>query len=80
MREVAEDVAVVQSRHSDLRNNHLKECRKGGENAELVRVETEASSCSKVTTFHDTGRNEYFGMFLVDHLETSRALQIALSR
>ena len=80
MREVAENIAVVQSCHGDLRNNHLKECREGGENTELVSIEAEASGRSKVTAFHDTGWNEHFGMFLVDYLETSRTLQVAWSR
>lgn len=80
MRKVAENIAIVQSCHSDLRNNHLKECREGGENPKLVSIETEASGRSKITAFHDTGRNEYFGMFLVDHLKTGRTLQVAWSR
>lgn len=79
MREMTEDVAVVQSCHGDLRNNHLEERREGGENTELVSVETKAGGCSEVTAFHDTGWNEHFGMFLVDHLETSRTLQVAWS-
>jgi len=71
---VAEDIALVQACHGDLRDDHLKECRKGGENTELVSVKTEPSGCSKVTAFHNTGWNEHFGMFLVDHFETSRTL------
>ena len=76
MREMGEDIAVVQSCHGDLRNNHLKERREGGENAELVSVETKPSGCSKITAFHDTRWNEYLWMLLVNHLETGRSLQV----
>ena len=79
--EKCQDIAIVQSCHGDLRNNHLKECREGGENTELVSIEAEACGCSKVTVFHDhTGWSEHFGMFLVDYLETGRTLQVAWSR
>lgn len=77
---MTEDIAIVQACHGDLRNNHLEEGREGGENTELVSVETEASGCCKVTALHDTRWNEHFGMFLVDHLETGGTLQVALSR
>ena len=55
MREVAEDIAEVQSRHSDLRDYHLQESTKGREDSELVLVETETICRAEDTTFHDAG-------------------------
>jgi hypothetical protein len=74
---MAEHVAIVQACHGDLGNDHLKEGGKGGKDAELVGFKAKACSSGKVSAFHDSGRNEYFGMSLVDHLQTSRTLQIA---
>ena len=74
---MAEHVAIVQACHGDFGNDHLKEGGKGGKDAELVVFKTKACSGGKVSAFHDSGRNEHFRMSLVDHLQTSRTLQIA---
>lgn len=77
VREVAENVAEVQTRHSDLRDNHLQEGGERREDTELILVETETCSGTEVATLHDTRRDEDLRVFLVDGLETSRALEIA---
>lgn len=76
MREMAEDIAVVQPCHGDLGNNHFKERREGSENAELFRVETKASCCREVAALHDTGWNKDFRMLLVNNLDAGRTLQV----
>ena len=74
---MAEDVAEVEPRHGDLRDDHLQEGREGGEDAVLLRVETEASSCAEVSALHDTGGNENLRVLLVDDLEAGGTLKIA---
>ena len=74
---MAEYVAVVQAGHGDLRNDHLKKGGEGGKDTELVGFETKACRSGKIPAFHDSGRNKHLGMSLVDHLQTSRSLQIA---
>lgn len=41
-------------------------------------IKAETSSSRIVATLHDTRRNENFGVLLVDHLQTSGSLEIAL--
>ena len=74
---MAEYVAIVQARHRDLRNDHLKERGEGRKDTELVRIKTKACRSGKVSTFHDSGRNKHFGVSLMNHLQTGRTLQIA---
>jgi hypothetical protein len=76
MREMAEHITVVESRHSNLTENHLQKGAECREDTKFVLVETETSSRGEVSTFHDTGGNEDFGMLLVDDFETSGALEI----
>jgi len=71
---MAEYVAIVQTRHGDLRNDHLKEGRESGKDPKLVGFETKARRGGKVSAFHDAGGNKHFGMSLVNHLQTSRTL------
>ena len=42
MREMRQYVAIVQSSHCELRDDHLQEGREGRENAKLLGVETES--------------------------------------
>jgi hypothetical protein len=70
MREMGKDIAVIETSHCNFRNNHLKERRESGENTKLVRRKSKAGSCRKVASFHDTGWDEYLGMFLVDDTQT----------
>ena len=74
---MAEDIAEVQSRHSDLRDDHLQESTKGREHAELVLVETEAGSSAEISALHDSGRNKDLRVLLVNDLETGGTLKIA---
>ena len=67
---MTEYVAVVQACHGNLRNDHLKEGGEGGEHAKFVGIETEACGSREVSTFHNPGGNKYFGVPLVDHLQT----------
>lgn len=76
MREMTQDVAVVQSSHGDLGEYHLKESRESGEYTKLVGVESKAGGSGEVSSFHDTRWNEDFRVLLVNGLETRRALQI----
>ena len=74
---MTKDVAVVQTSNSDFRDNHLQEGGERREDTELILVETETCSGTEVATLHDTRRDEDLRVFLVDGLETSRALEIA---
>ena len=74
---MTEYVAVIQARHGDLRNDHLEEGGEGREDTKLVRFKTKAGGGGKVSALHDSGRNKHVRMSLVDHLQTSRTLQIA---
>lgn len=76
MREMAQDIAVVQPRHCELRDDHLEESRKGRKDTEFVCVETETSSSRKVSSLHDTRRYENLGVLLVNNLETCRTLKV----
>jgi 2-phospho-L-lactate guanylyltransferase (CobY/MobA/RfbA family) len=75
--EMAEYIAIIQACHGEFRNNHLKEGGKGGKDAKLVRFKTKAGGSGEISAFHNPGRNKYFGMSCVDHLQTSRTLQVA---
>lgn len=75
-----EDIAVVETGHGDLGDNHLQEGRESGEDSSLALLETKSSSSGEVSALHDSGSNEYLGMLLVDNLETSRSLEITLVR
>ena len=74
---MAQYIAVVQARHGDFRYDHLKKGRESGKDAKLVRFKTKACGGREVSPFHNSGRNKYFGMSCVDHLQTGRTLQIA---
>ena len=80
VREVTKNIAVVQASHGDFGNDHLQEGREGGEDAELVRVEPETGCGREVATLHNAGRDENLGMFLMDDLQTGRALQVAFAQ
>ncbi len=73
---MAEHIAIVQPRHRDLRHDHLEEGREGRKDAKLVGLEAKARCSGEVTALHDPRRNEHLGMFLMDHLQTSRTLEI----
>lgn len=75
---MAKYVAVVETRHGDLRYNHLQKRREGREDSELIMFKAETSSSRIVAALHDAGGNENFGMLLVDHFQTSRSLEITL--
>lgn len=77
VREVAEDIAEVEARHSDFGYNHLQEGGERREDTELVLVETKTGSGAEVATLHDSGRDEDLRVLLVDRLETGRSLKIA---
>lgn len=65
---MAQYVAVVQARHGDLRNDHLKESGESRKDPKLVRIESKPCRGRKVSAFHDPRRNKYFRMSLVDDL------------
>jgi len=77
MREMGEDIAVIQTSHGYFRNDHLKESRERGEDSEFIRSKSKASSSGEVSSLHDTRWNEYFGMLLVNDLETSRPFKVS---
>ena len=77
MGEMTQNIAVVETCHSDLRNHHLQESGESGEDPEFVLVKTEASRGGEITTLHDTRWNENFRVLLVDDFQTGRSLQIA---
>ena len=76
VREVREDVAVVEAGHGELGDDHLEEGAEGAEDTELLRIEAETCRRGEVATLHDTGLDEDLWMPGVDDLETSRALEI----
>jgi hypothetical protein len=73
---MAENIAIVQPRHCDLRHDHLEEGRERRKDAKLVGLEAKARCSGEVTAFHDSRRNEHMGVPLMDHLQTGRALKI----
>jgi hypothetical protein len=73
---MAENIAIVQPRHCDLRHDHLEEGRERRKDAKLVGLETKARCSGEVTAFHDPRRNEHLGVPLMDHLQTGRTLEI----
>ena len=75
---MAQDVAEVETSHSDLGDDHLQEGGESREDAEFLLVETETGGGTEVTAFHDAGGDEHFGVLLVDDLQTRGALEIAL--
>ena len=75
---MAEYIAIVETRHGNLGDNHLQERRKCREDSELVMFKAETGSSRIVATLHDAGRNENFWVLLVDHFQTRRSLEIAL--
>lgn len=66
-----QDIAVVETSHCDLGDNHLEESREGREDTELIWSESESSGSREVTTLHDTRGDEDFWVLLVDNLEAS---------
>jgi hypothetical protein len=74
--EVTEDVALVETSHGELGDDHLQERRERRENTELLLVESESSRGREVTTLHDTRGDEHLRVLLVDGLEAGRALEI----
>lgn len=77
MREAAEEIAVVQPGHGNLRDTHLEEGGGSGEGPLLPLIRAETSSSEKVSTLHDTGGDEDFiRMLLMDDEETSRSRKI----
>ena len=77
MREVAQNVALVETCHRDFRDHHFKERRKCGEHAKLILVEAESSGGGEVAAFHYARRYEDFWVLLVNRLEARRSLQIS---
>lgn len=71
MGEMAEDVAIIKTCHSNFRNDHLKERREGRKDAEFVGIKPETCSSGEVAAFHDTGGDENLGMFLMDGFQAS---------
>ena len=73
---MTEDIAVVETCHGDLGNDHFEKGGESGEDTKLISVESEASSGREVSTLHNTRWNEHLGVFLVDDLQAGRALKI----
>lgn len=67
---MGKDVAVVETGHGKLGNNHLEESRESREHAKFFCVETETGSGGEVATFHDTRWDEDLWMLSMDNLET----------
>lgn len=76
MREMAKNIAVVEARHGDLRDDHFQECRESGEYTKLVFVESESGCSGEVASLHDTRCDEDFGVFLVNDRQTGGSLEI----
>ena len=76
VRKMAKDITVVESRHSDFRNHHLKKSGKGREDAKFVGIETKACRSGKIATLHDPRGHENFGVLSVDNLQASGALEV----
>lgn len=76
MREMRQDITVVQSCHRNLRNDHFKESRKRREYTEFIRRKAKSGGRRIISAFHDSRWNEDFGMFLVDDFQTSRTLEV----
>lgn len=74
---MGENIAVVQTRHSDLADHHLQESRECGEDTELVCVKSESCSRREVATLHDTRGYKHFRMFLVDDFQASGSLEVS---
>lgn len=73
---MAEHIAIVQPRHRDLRHDHLEEGRERRKDAKFVGVEAKACCGREITALHDPRGNEDLGVFLMDHLQTGRTLEI----
>lgn len=73
---MAKDITLVESRHRDFRNHHLKKSRKGGEDAKFVGIETEACRSGKVAALHDPRRHENFGVLAMDDFQAGGALEV----
>jgi len=73
---MAKNITVVQSCHRNLTDNHLQKGTKSRKDTKLVLVETEASRCGKVTTFHDTGSDKDLWVLLVNDFETGGTLEV----
>mmetsp|Transcript_18498 Transcript_18498/g.60713 ORF Transcript_18498/g.60713 Transcript_18498/m.60713 type:complete len:518 (+) Transcript_18498:204-1757(+) len=76
VREVAEDVGVVEPRHGHLRHAHLEEGSERREDRLLALVHAEPGGGLEVSALHDARLDENVGELLVDHLEPRRALQV----
>ena len=70
------DIAVVETGHGNLGNDHLQEGRESRKDTRLSFLKTKSGGGGEVTAFHDPGCNEHLGVLLVNDLETSRSLEI----
>mmetsp|Transcript_82863 Transcript_82863/g.208761 ORF Transcript_82863/g.208761 Transcript_82863/m.208761 type:complete len:236 (-) Transcript_82863:1158-1865(-) len=77
--EVAEDVALVQSRHGDLTDHHLLEGGKGAEDCLAVALEAEASASAEVTALHDAAADVDLRAFGADLAEAAGAFEVAVN-
>jgi hypothetical protein len=76
VREVAEDIAVVETSHGNFRKNHLQERGKGGENTKLVSGESKPGGSGEVAPLHYTRGDEDLWVFLMDHFQTCGTFKI----
>lgn len=76
MREMRENIAVVQPCHGNFGDDHLKEGREGREDTKFIGLEPETSCSREVSSFHDSGRDENLRMLLVNDFQTGRAFQV----
>lgn len=73
---MAQNVTIVQPGHGYLGDDHLQESRECRKDAELVRCKTESGSSRIVATLHDSGRNEDFGMLLMNDFQTGGTFKV----
>jgi len=76
MREVTQDITIVETGHCNFGNNHLEESREGRKNAKFIDVKPKTGSGGEVATLHDTRRNENLRMLLVNDLQPCGAFQV----
>ena len=69
-------VAVIEPRHGNLRDDHLKERGECREDAELVRIKAEPCSSRKIAALHDTRRHVDLGVLGMDDFQAGGALQV----
>jgi len=76
--EVAQDIAMVESSHRHLTDDHFLEGSESTEHCLAIVVKRKTCAGRIVAPFHDTTRNVHLRMRQADFLETARALEIAV--